>query len=133
MNKELIKQVREKVIEELRWDQRVWFHNPKLLDKELIHHTMSELAECGTGGCVAGWACMLAPELKDRKRQSIAVFSKATELLGITVHVADYLFDSDRTKTDVLSVLDWLITYEGETMDKDFDSWLYHTHIPSKL
>lgn len=80
--------------------------------------SMAELQSCGTTACVAGWTVLLgAPaEVRVQHQRDNAdggvwsdfyrwVPDRATELLGITTAEADYLFDSTRSRAQVISHL----------------------------
>lgn len=85
---------------------------------------------CGTTGCVAGWAAFAAgarpvknmghPVLSGiwmiYQGEQVSVDALATTLLGLDNDQSTWLFDPDRTKAEVLAYLDVLIareTHEG--------------------
>lgn len=90
-------------------------------------------ATCGTTGCVAGWAAILAAPmgavltdgyfivLPDQKEgeDSLAISFYAREALGISRMQAIWLFSSSRTHVEVLAELDYLI----ENPDDERDYW----------
>jgi hypothetical protein len=76
---------------------------------------------CGTTGCVAGWAVILGDDPKTKvygfwrdalqtpDGKHVQVMARARELLGLSEKQADYLFEGDRTREEVLEALDALI------------------------
>lgn len=90
---------------------------------------------CGTTGCVAGWVAILtAPEGAVIDAHSDELFTVTGEVhgeakviakreLGLTAGQADWLFDSHRTKEEVLTSLTLIATGSGCDVpsDEDYD------------
>lgn len=132
LNLELLEKVRDVILlEPEKHDQSAWM-SPGDTDGARI--------TCPTTACVAGWACHFAGDvgitvLNKRRLLEVdnvlttdggiyPVESRAANLLGISysnylgndwyVYDVDYLFESDRTRQEVLDSLDILITEAKE-------------------
>ncbi len=90
-------------------DQENWVINPDQYDP-------SNIENCGTAACFAGWACLLSGHTS----KTVDVESKAVELLGLDWDDAAVLFYSENTREDLnLMVKDLM---NGEELD---EAWRY--------
>lgn len=116
MNMELAEQI-ARIIEETpeRWNQQFWIDSntidPISIFKENDQH---ELDICGTTACVAGHAAWLyAPVETEFRSHTIRLpngairsyLSYGREALRLHYKEAEYLFNSERTKEEVLDFL----------------------------
>lgn len=67
------------------------FRNPSAWD----YVSMSQLKECGSAGCVAGWACIVANK---PDTDPVLAMDVASKWLGLTDEEAAWLFGADGTK-----------------------------------
>jgi hypothetical protein len=80
-----------------------------------VDYTVPEdlLTDCGTAGCIGGWACALAGTRETRKFNSTEIMDTARNYLGLTHEQAAALFLPDRldgrTRAEAIAVLDTLI------------------------
>jgi hypothetical protein len=82
---------------------------------------------CGTRACVAGWTVILGDDPRVRLDGDIGIIfpdgkagsysERARELLGINDRQAEYLFDMNRTRDEVIGALNTLID------DPDAEIW----------
>ncbi len=99
-------------------DQEVWTVNPDYYDP-------SNIENCGTAACFAGWTCLLSGYTS----RDVEVESKAVELLGIEWDDAGVLFHSDNTREDLnLMVKDLM---NGEELDEvwEFGAGIYERNL----
>ena len=81
-------------------------------------HATEIIRECGTTACVAGWGALLVDSLgvlqvhrdvAERNRYLVdlgfLVENKARRALGLGIHDAGWLFDSERTRDEVVAAL----------------------------
>lgn len=103
------------------WQQAVWYgYESHDLDVADIRRSM-ESGECGTIACVAGWAAILMSPEGTRLRENplasnldsvqypngggASIRNIAEAALGLTDDEADYLFEPQRTKEEVIAIL----------------------------
>ena len=95
-------QVAEKILDIIteepdRWNQSEWYIESPLHDGDDYTH------ECGTQACVAGWATVLTAGRKVLGAPSY--FESGREALGLNECQADWLFFTERTKEEVITIL----------------------------
>lgn len=75
-----------------RWDQSTWFENVRddhAWPALVIAVGWAEEEDCGTAGCVAGWAVALCPEIT----HAADWYEAGAEALGLDRELAEALFD----------------------------------------
>ena len=86
MNVELLKKVRDAILEHPDWfDMEYWLGDTKT-------------SSCGTTGCIAGWAVSISrgksvsQYYEDNLKSSIGLYPRARDAVGLTEQQADKLF-----------------------------------------
>ncbi|MBF4194698.1 hypothetical protein MHAEM_21771 [Mycolicibacterium phlei] len=122
LNLELLQKVRDKVLlEPDKHKQEVWMVVGDGLQE-------GDTISCPTAACVAGWACALTGDVGVVGRllrnpnnelwvdyvitpegETVTVFARGRQLLGLTEREAEDLFDEHNTRQEVLDKLDDLI------------------------
>jgi hypothetical protein len=117
--------IKEFVLAEEKWNQHLWL-SAAFFDNHDMQATGTELRKlmtenvCGTECCVAGGAVILTipanakydydtETVKFKDGRSEYVQSYAQRVMGLTSADANWLFDGDRRRRDVLAALDLLI------------------------
>lgn len=104
MNKELIRNTINHILDNRNnWDQGDWYQVKP---------------DCGTCCCFAGWVVELSGKDTKSLRSQSSVGRTARELLQINRSDADYLFDADRTLTELYDKCRELLDLEPLQMPK---------------
>lgn len=144
MNKERLRQVRERVVKEYengRFDYLVWgtatsveYEENKITDG--IFWGNGKPRSCGTLGCIAGHTvCMFSKEpiytylgaCTDNYQQA-CVYTTAKKYLDLTTAQASYLFYPDSDYNDDYNTPEWLSKY---TDDDELDLYEFIEDKPS--
>jgi hypothetical protein len=89
MNVKLLRKVKRRILAE---PKRLYMTSYLAFDRDVVDRPMPK---CGTVGCIAGWACIIAmPKLSPQEIwRQFAVGFKAMELLGLTDEEKFRLFE----------------------------------------
>lgn len=147
LNLDLLERVRDQILNEPdSYDQTQWSTMDELVDPVRRGRHNKVAVTCLTTACVAGWACSLAGDqmLVDTAHDYVAtqryyytdrvltpeghitgISERAQALLGLDWHDAYWLFHWDRTRQEVLDMLDWHI---AQAQNAELDALVEQCH-----